>query len=110
MHLAACNGHINVLKLLQDYHCNLAEPDSSLARPLHHAAKMGQREAVKWLIKAGVSPAEKDGENKSAADQAKLHNHHTIYDDLMEAEKVSRCGNRRASESRIGNYGNEIFQ
>lgn len=98
MHLAAYNGHISVLKLLQDYHCNLAEPDFSLARPLHYAADMGQQEAVRWLIKAGVSLDVKDGENKSAADRAKLKNHQAIYDNLTDAEQVSRYGNRRDVE------------
>lgn len=100
VHLAACNGHIGVLKLLQDYHCNLAEPDSNLARPLHYAADMGHQEAVRWLIKAGVSLTVKDGENNSAADRAKLKNHHAIYKDLTEAEKRSVIKHKKGMKQR----------
>lgn len=79
-----------VLKLLQDYHCNLAVQDIYSATPLHHAASRGQKDAVRWLIKAGVPFNGKDKEGMSAADRATQNGHHDIYVEVAAAAKVSQ--------------------
>jgi hypothetical protein len=52
---------------------------------LHEAAQHGQVAAVQWLLQAGLNPAARNVEQKSALDLARAEQHHAVVQVLRNA-------------------------
>ena len=54
-HVAARNGHLNIIQLLHPEHASLEGTNSDTFTPLHLACMTGHPEVVKFLIEAGAN-------------------------------------------------------
>lgn len=59
-HYAARGGHVGALTLLAAAGLNLNARNSYLSTPLHEAVQAGHLMAVKWLVKRGGDPTQRD--------------------------------------------------
>ncbi len=64
LHLAARNGHIDVVKILIEQGVDMNEQDKDRRNALHLAAHNGHRAVVKLLIKNGCSLDRQDKDLK----------------------------------------------
>lgn len=85
LHMAACSGHLEVVRLLCDSGCDKNQADGTGATPLHIASCRGHSDVVKLLCAAG---ADKDRADRSGA--TPLHiaacvGHPTVVEVLCEA-------------------------
>lgn len=84
-HLAARNGHVQVLGVLASHGFDLNSDTLDMTSPLHDAAHHGQVAAVAWLLRAGVNPSVKNFNGKTAQDLARAEQHHAVVQQLQQA-------------------------
>ena len=90
MHLAAKNGHTDVIKLLLEYNVNVNAFDRELRTPLMLAARGGNLEATRLLIDNGADVDACDEDSCNALDYAAKENHANVVQFL-----ISKGGPRR---------------
>ena len=64
MHVAAANGHIDIIKMLVDAEASISAKNYLKRTPLHLAARYGRVEAVKYLMQVTVEQAQKSKSEK----------------------------------------------
>eukprot|EP00878_Enallax_costatus_P036404 GHUV01040880.1.p1 GENE.GHUV01040880.1~~GHUV01040880.1.p1 ORF type:complete len:163 (+),score=45.78 GHUV01040880.1:594-1082(+) len=95
-HLAARNGHVQVLGVLAQHGFDLNSDTLDMTTLLHAAAQHGQVAAVAWLLKTGVNPSVRNFDAKTAQDLARAEQHHAVVQQLQQAAAAT---NRRDSSS-----------
>lgn len=94
VHYAAQQGHVDILRWLNDHGCKLDTPArGSKLTALHMAATAGQLDAVLWLLQNHVSADAKSTDGQTAAHLA-LRKGHTELADI-----ISRAARQARSES-----------
>lgn len=83
MHLAAKNGHTDVIKLLLEYNVNVNAFDRELRTPLMLAARGGNLEATRLLIDNGADVDACDEDSCNALDYAAKENHANVVQFLI---------------------------
>ncbi|ORX78665.1 ankyrin, partial [Anaeromyces robustus] len=89
LHMAAANGHIDIIKYLID-DCNLSKKELEIKNdegntPLHWAALNGYLEAVKLLMTSGASGNIKNNADKEPGYYAELKGHQDIVNYILRA-------------------------
>ncbi|KAH0620078.1 hypothetical protein JD844_014658, partial [Phrynosoma platyrhinos] len=86
LHLAAKNGHAQVLQKLIEIGMDLDEENIKKMTCLHYAALNGCEDMARVLINAGIQTDALNYQNASAMHIAVLHNHPTVVKLLIDAE------------------------
>jgi hypothetical protein len=91
LHLAAGNGHTNIVKLLLEADFNVnAVTAGSLETPLHLAAKAGHEEIVRCLLHHGADPGERNAASETAWQVAVEEQHASVVKLLMQSNARAR--------------------
>ncbi|WIA41773.1 hypothetical protein OEZ86_009108 [Tetradesmus obliquus] len=101
-HLAARGGHVQVLAVLAAHGFDLRSDTLDMTTLLHEAAAQGQVAAVQWLLQAGLNPAARNAEQKSALDLARAEQHHTVVQVLRNAAAAAPPAAAAAAPSGSG--------
>lgn len=56
LHWAACQGNLDIVKLLVENHANIDSKDDKGATPLHEAIELNNLEVAKYLLNQGADP------------------------------------------------------
>jgi hypothetical protein len=86
-----------VLSVLAAHGFDLRSDTLDMTTLLHEAAAHGQVAAVQWLLQAGLNPAARNAEQKSALDLARAEQHHTVVQVLRNAAAAAAPGGSGAS-------------
>ena len=78
LHLAALQGHTNIIALLLERGANIDARDSQGSSALHHAAGRGLVDAASVLLKHRASLAAEDANGKTALDVARSAGHANV--------------------------------
>ncbi|GAB1610764.1 serine/threonine-protein phosphatase 6 regulatory ankyrin repeat subunit B-like [Argonauta hians] len=85
--VASERGNVDVLNMLIEAKCDLAQPDFTdhiwFRRPIHIAAAKGHLSYVQALLKVGVDVDCRDGDEKTALHWASTHGHVQIAEYLI---------------------------
>lgn len=85
--VASERGNIDVLNILVEANCDVAQPDFTdhiwFRRPIHIAAAKGHLNYVQALLKFGVDVDCRDGDDKTALHWASTHGHFQIAEYLI---------------------------
>ncbi|KAL1512265.1 hypothetical protein AB1Y20_005527 [Prymnesium parvum] len=92
LHIAAKQGHANVIRLLIEAGADALCVDSEQRSALHHVAKAGHGLCVKALLDAGADVEGRDGEGKTPLQLAEANRH-------MGCLRMMRLGLERRSQS-----------
>jgi Ankyrin repeats (3 copies)/Ankyrin repeat len=85
LHLAANNGHVEIVKLLLEADFNVnAVAAGSLDTPLHLAAKAGHEAIVRCLLHHGADPGERNAASETAWQVAVEERHTSVVKLLMQ--------------------------
>lgn len=99
-HIAARNGHVQVLGVLASHGFDLNSDTLDMTTLLHEAAQHGHVAAVAWLLKAGVNTGVRNFDGKTAQDLARAEQHHTVVQLLQQA-----AANSNGQAGSAGNSG-----
>jgi hypothetical protein len=92
LHLAANNGHVEIVKLLLEADFNVnAVTAGSLDTPLHLAAKAGHETIVRCLLHHGADPGERNAASETAW-QVTVEERHTSVAELLMQPNVRAKG------------------
>ncbi len=88
--LASLNGHFEIVKILFKNGADLNTKGDYGVTALHHAANYGYTEIAKYLLMNGSKPNEKNLNDNTPSDLAKMSGNIEIYDLLNEAIRVEQ--------------------
>lgn len=80
LHIAALNGHIDVVEFLVAKGADVNAKNKSNATPLHFAALVGQKGVVEILLANGADIHAKDNNGKTPLDMAAQKDHKVVVD------------------------------
>jgi hypothetical protein len=106
LHLAALNGHLNIVELLLDNGAKTDVRDAWNCTPLHNAAGKGHEDVVNELVEFGANPDTETLKGKTPVDLAREKRFEDIVSILMKyRSERARKGTQGAKSRTNGNGG-----
>lgn len=80
LHMAAANGHCDVMKALLEHGANVELANCEGNTALHWACLNGQEQAVQLLMQNGASPSYLNGQDRTPVDEALTRSFQKVVD------------------------------
>lgn len=98
LHMAAANGHVEILKILLSAGANVEAPNSQENTPLHYACLNGQTEAVAVLLSHGALPSALNSASRTPVDEALDAGHEAVMELIRSHTAAAEDGDAEGAQ------------
>lgn len=107
VHLAAINGHVEVMKILAKAGADLQAESERSGTPLHAAAAVGQQAVAEVLLRLGADPCAKNAKGKTPRQRAEDEDMDEVVPLLKKAEADKGCAPAKKEKKRKNGNGDK---